>query len=102
MNYRNILIAVDGSSCSKHAAEAGLELARKFSASVVVLCVIDLTNAINSTAVIGEVSKEMVTIFHDEADRIVNEIAGKSSSDKITTLTVEGVPQFEVGNVAKT
>ncbi|HSY75381.1 MAG TPA: universal stress protein [Bacteroidia bacterium] len=101
MNYKNILIAVDGSECSKNAAEKGIELANQLLASVIILCVIDMTGAISSTAVNGIIDTEMIQAFKDEAERVVGEIAGKAPSDKITTITLEGIPQYEIRNVAR-
>jgi nucleotide-binding universal stress UspA family protein len=101
MNYKNILIAVDGSDCSKNAAQKGIELANQLSASVIIVCVIDMTNAVSSTAVSGIIDSEMIQTFKDEAERVVKEIAGKKPSDKITTLTIEGIPQYEIRNVAR-
>jgi nucleotide-binding universal stress UspA family protein len=101
MNYKNILIAVDGSDCSKNAAQKGIELANQLSASVMLLCVVDMTNAISSTSVNGIIDTEMIQAFKDEAERVVKELAGKTSADMITTLTIEGIPQYEIRNVAR-
>ncbi|MGP8216859.1 MAG: universal stress protein [Bacteroidia bacterium] len=101
MNYKNILIAVDGSSCSKNAAKKGMDLANQLSASVLILCVIDMTNAINSTAVSGIIDSEMIKEFHEEAEKVVSEITGKNPSENVKTMTVEGIPQYEIRNVAR-
>ncbi len=101
MNYKSILIAVDGSDCSKKAAKKGIELANQLSAVAIILYVIDMTGAINSTAVNGIIDSEMIQAFKDEAERVVSEIRGKNLSERITTLTVEGIPQYEIKNVAE-
>jgi nucleotide-binding universal stress UspA family protein len=101
MNYKNILIAVDGSDCSKKAAKRGIELAKQLSASIIILSVIDMTNAISSTSVNGAIDDEMIKAFQDEAQRAITEVVGKTPHANITTLTIEGIPQYEIRNVAR-
>ncbi|HXP52984.1 MAG TPA: universal stress protein [Bacteroidia bacterium] len=101
MNYKNILIAVDGSECSKNAAKNGIELAKQLSASVIVLCIIDMTNAVSSTAVNGIIDSEMIKVYQEEAELTVSEIVKENPYDKISTLTEEGIPQYEIRNIAR-
>ncbi len=78
-----------------------MDLANQLSASVLILCVIDMTNAINSTAVSGIIDSEMIKEFHEEAEKVVSEITGKNPSENVKTMTVEGIPQYEIRNVAR-
>jgi nucleotide-binding universal stress UspA family protein len=101
MNYKNILIAVDGSDCSKKAAKKGIELANQLSATVIILSVVDMTNAISSTSVNGVIDDTLIKAFQDEAKRAITEVVGKKPAANISTLTIEGIPQYEISNVAR-
>jgi len=100
MNKQKILIAVDGSECSNNAAKTGIKLAKELSASVTLLCVTDMSNAVSSTAVNGFIDNEMMKAFQDEAERIVNKIANENKEVKIKTQVIEGVPQNTINGVA--
>jgi nucleotide-binding universal stress UspA family protein len=100
MINQNILIAVDGSECSKNAANVGIKLAKELSASVTLICVMDMSNAVSSTAVNGFIDNEMIKAFQAESERIVKEIADKHADVNIKTQVVEGIPQNTINGLA--
>jgi len=100
MSNQKIVIALDGSECSKHAANVGIKLAKQLSASVTIVCVMDMSNAISSTAVNGFIDNEMMKAFQDEAQMIVKEIADTNKDVDIKTQVIEGIPQNTINGVA--
>jgi nucleotide-binding universal stress UspA family protein len=101
MKYKKILIAVDGSKCSMNAAKKGVDLASQLSASVILLYVIDIAGLLGYSAISATIDPDLLKTFHDEAEKVVKEIATKNPSDMVSTLTIEGDPQQQIVNVAK-
>jgi nucleotide-binding universal stress UspA family protein len=60
-----------------------------------------MTNAISSTSVNGVIDDELIKAFQDEAKRAIAEVVGEKPAANITTLTIEGIPQYEIRNVAR-
>lgn len=87
-----ILIAVDGSKNSEIAAYTGIELAKALKASVTLLCVVDLSNIVSTAAVGGVVDNEILQVYHEEAEKILENISKKYPYEKIKKLTPEGLP----------
>jgi nucleotide-binding universal stress UspA family protein len=100
MAYSNILIAVDGSKYSLNAAQRGIELAEQLSASVTLLCVIDVSGIVTNAAG-GMIDAEVFTVYADEAKKIVDDIEKKYQYNKIEKLTIEGVPTEVIWKTAR-
>jgi len=91
MNFKNIVIAVDGSPHSANAVKKGLELAAQLSATVTLLNVVDMASL--SAVVEGSImSPDIYTRFEEEADEIMNKIALKFPTEKMNKVVEEGIP----------
>lgn len=92
---KHILIAVDGSPASRHAARFGISLATQTQADVTLLCVLELPDIIP----VGPLSSYlMVTPAITDADiararAMLEEIASEGSGIKVT-------PRVEMGHVS--
>ena len=100
MKYSNILIAVDGSKYSQNAAQAGIELAEQLSATVTLLCVIDMSGAVTNAGG-GIVDPEVFNIYEEEAIKIVDDLGKKYPYGKIKKMTVEGIPTEAIWRTAR-
>lgn len=88
----HILIAVDGSKNSEIAAEAGIEMAKALKGTVTLVCVVDLSNIVSTASVGGVVDNEILQVYHEEAEKIVDTIAKKYPYEKLNRMTPEGLP----------
>lgn len=88
----HILIAVDGSENSDIATRTGIELAKALKATVILVCVIDLSNLVSSVSVSGVIDNEIMQVYHEEAEKINDTLAKKYPYDKLKKLTPEGLP----------
>ena len=100
MAYSNILIAVDGSEFSTNAAKRGIELAEQLSASVTLLCVIDLSIMVTNAAG-GAIDSEVFTIYEEEAQAILDKLEKKYPYNKTKKIIVEGVPTETIWRTAR-
>jgi nucleotide-binding universal stress UspA family protein len=101
MTYKRILIAVDGSAGSRKAAKAGLLLAKQLKAFAVIVCITDLTNAIDSANESSSIDKKVEKAYSDEANKIIARITKNERYKKLSTLIAGGVPQYEITKIAK-
>lgn len=97
----NILIAVDGSTFSEHAAQYGIELAQKLNGNVFLLCVVDISNLVGNASVGGVIDAEVLKVYHDEALRVVDDISKKYPYAKTQKLTQEGIPSDSILRLAR-
>ena len=100
MAYSNILIAVDGSEFSTNAAKRGIELAEQLSASVTLLCVIDLSVMVTNAAG-GAIDSEVFTIYEEEAQAILDKLEKRYPYNKTKKIIVEGVPTETIWRTAR-
>lgn len=98
--HPSILISVDGSSFSEFAAQTGIELARRLNAKVILLSVIDLSNIVGNASVGGIIDAEILNIYHEEAQKVVDNIVKKYPYENITTMTQEGIPSETILRMA--
>jgi nucleotide-binding universal stress UspA family protein len=101
MAYSNILIALDGSKCSLNAVNKGIELAKELSANVILLCVVDVTNMIDSAAVGVIIDKDVEVIYGEEAEKMIENAIEKYPYDKITRIAEEGIPKEAINTIAE-
>lgn len=75
--YENILVPVDGSEVSSHAAEEGFRLARQLGSKVTLLYVIDLAIVSIPEAETGLTNYDLIhRTFREQGDRILERLAG--------------------------
>jgi len=104
MDYSTVLIATDGSKCSMNAVKSGIDLAKVLSANVILLYVMDMHSIIESIAVkSGHTSsiKNVEAIIEEKADEVLNETLIQYRYDKITKLTMEGIPKDVINSIAQ-
>jgi nucleotide-binding universal stress UspA family protein len=106
--YEKILLAVDGSTHSQKAAEAGIELARKTNAKVTALFVIDVAKEYEGIGgvswniaddVVNGMKKSLQQMSNDTL-KIVGESAAKAGVP-FEGKTVEGQPATEIMKMAE-
>lgn len=101
MSYKRILIAVDDSSHSLHAAEKGFELAIAMKAEIGVAYIIDIMHepVIPET---GLVANDVQNNSVADANRVIDELILKyPMAGEITRFTPEGFPKKEIVMIAK-
>jgi nucleotide-binding universal stress UspA family protein len=101
MAYKNIFIAVDGSKFSEYAVEKGIELAEQTLASVTLLTVIDMSQIVSTAAVGGIIDPEVMRIYKDDAEKVVNGLAKKYPYGKTATMVIDGIPQDDIYKTAR-
>ena len=101
MQFRKILIAIDGSPQSQKAAEAGFKLAKKIGASVGLVSVVDMV--VSLTAPDGmPIPQEIITYRREEAEQILNKmIAAHRELIHVQPFLSEGSPEDEILDTAK-
>jgi nucleotide-binding universal stress UspA family protein len=97
----NILIAVDGSKFSEEATHVGIELAKALKATVTFLCVVDISNLVSTASVGGIVDSEILQIYHEEAEKVVDALIKKFPYEKIRKIIPEGMPAETIMRNAK-
>ena len=97
----NILIAVDGSKYSEIAAGAGVELAKALNAAVTFLCVVDISNITLSAQTGGAIDKNVLDIYHRDAEETIDAIVKKYPYSKIKKLTPDGLPAETILTMAQ-
>ncbi len=101
MAFKNILIALDGSKCSMNATKKGIELAKELSAKVMLLCVIDISNVVDSAAMGAIIDKDVEIAYGEEADKLIERVMKKYPYEKITSITEEGIPKEAINSIAE-
>jgi len=101
MNYQRILIAVDDSLHSRHAAEKGFELAIALKAEIGIVCIVDIMHepVIPET---GFVAHEVQHNSKASANKVIDRLLKKfPKAGEITRFTPEGFPKKEIVMIAK-
>lgn len=104
MDYSNILIATDGSKCSMNAVEKGINLAKNLSANVLMLYVMDMhaiIESIEANPAKNKNIKEMTVILEKSADKVLDGTLEQCPYDKITKITIEGIPKEVINSIAR-
>lgn len=101
MAYSKILIPIDGSECSMNAVKKGIELAKDLSASVVLLCVIDLTSTIDSASVGAIIDKNIESVFEKESNKLLEKAIKTYPYAKTTKIIEEGIPKEAINSIAE-
>lgn len=101
MNYQRILIAIDDSAHSLHAAEKGFELAIAVKAEIGVAYIVDIMHE----PVIPETGLVANDIQHNStatANKVIDQLITKfPAAGEITRFTQEGFPKKEIVMIAK-
>jgi nucleotide-binding universal stress UspA family protein len=85
---KNILVAVDGSDCSYHALDFALDLARKYSAKILVLTVVPpVFLPISSLNVMKSKAVEEVTIELENSFKAILSKANEKAKKQVNVLT---------------
>lgn len=103
MDYSTILITTDGSECSMNAVKSGMNLAKVLAANVVMLYVMDMHTIIDSISAKSEKSlpiKDVETIIGKKADEVLDGTLNQYPYDKVTKLTIEGIPKDVINSIA--
>lgn len=88
--YRSILIAIDGSACSLSAAEAGLEIAKAFDATVTLLTVTPTWSSVGlSEIVLGVTEEQFTERTREYGERCLAEVADLASAKGVACTTVQ-------------
>lgn len=101
MEYKRVLIAIDDSPHSLHAAEKGFELAIALQAEIGIAYIIDIMNepVIPET---GLVSNDQQIASSVKANKVIDKLLKKyPKSGEVTRFTQEGFPKNEIVLIAK-
>jgi len=100
MNFQMILISVDEDPIAAHAAEVGIELARRLHAQVALIYVIDPALALAPEA--GLAADELAAAAKRDAARLVADFRARLKADDHALAFVrEGSPGAEIVTAAK-
>ena len=96
MTYRKILIAVDSSSHSLHAAEKGFRLASQLNASVGLLYVIDKNKEVIN-ADLGITPEQSSTVLLKQAEENIDQLIKMyGGNNEVLRFTPEGFPKESI------
>jgi nucleotide-binding universal stress UspA family protein len=101
LSIKKILVPTDFSTCAGDALRMGIELARKFGASVTVLHVyqIPMYPLAEGTYIAGpQITAELVRDITESLEKVKNEFKGDVPID---TRMAEGVPYVEIAHTAR-
>ena len=101
MSYKRVLIAIDNSPHSLHAAEKGFELAIAIKAEIGIAYIIDIMHepVIPET---GLVANEVQSSSVIEANKVIDELILKyPNAGEIARFTFEGFPKKEIVMIAR-
>jgi nucleotide-binding universal stress UspA family protein len=101
MSFSNILIPVDGSEYSEKAADKGMAFAMECSATVTFLNVVDITSLVSNSASGGEADTEIIKIFNEKANEIIEGVCRRYNYPNASGIVVEGVPREVILSMAK-
>lgn len=100
MQYNKILIAVDSSSYSMHAAKMGFVLAHQLNASVGLLYVVDRSREVVN-ADLGITPEQSETILLKQAEETIEQLIKMYAGvEDVVRFTPEGFPKKEIINTA--
>lgn len=101
MSFKKILIAVDTSAYSLHAAKKGFELAHQLKASIGLIQVIDRNKEVQS-ADLGITPDQSQSVLIKQAEENIRQlIVMYDGIGKVLRFTPEGFPKEEIVNTAK-
>lgn len=101
MAFGKILIAVDDSSFSLRAAEAGFSLALSLGAEVALVFVVNRSRQVIN-ADIGITAAESRNILLQEAERTIDQFVRMfGDNSRLYRFTPEGLPEREIVNMAR-
>jgi nucleotide-binding universal stress UspA family protein len=101
MAYKKILIAVDSSSHSLHAADKGFQLAHQLNASIGLLYVIDRNKEVFNTD-LGITPQQSSTVLLKQAEENIDQLIKMyDGTHEIFRFTPEGFPKEEIIKRAK-
>lgn len=95
MSYSKILIAVDSSEFSIHAAQKGFELAQQMGAKVALLYIIDASKAIGNIDA-GILAETAVLILKKEAEKTLEQLVLVNSQTDVLKFMPEGYPSKDI------
>lgn len=96
MSYSRVLIAIDSSSTSLHAAKAGFELVKQLDCHAAIICVVDQTKEIGNVDA-GILPQEVAILLKKEAQEAVHHAKEfYTGSLEVECFTPEGEPQEEI------
>lgn len=99
MDFSKVLIAVDGSRHSDHALEVGLALARRLSAEVGLVTVVDPSPAVTVEA--GVPSADILSLLRQEAAGVLEKARAAAGGLNVTAHQREGSPAAEILQTAR-
>jgi len=97
--YEKVLLPVDGSEVSNHAAEEGFKLARILGSEITLLYVIDMAITTMPEAELGLANYEVLrNSFKEQGDKVLGTLAasGKAKGVKVVTVIAEGDVHDEI------
>lgn len=100
MSYKNILIAVDSSEFSIHAATQGIAMAKELGAQATLLFVIEEAKAVSNPDA-GFGLSDAFLILKKEAEETLDSIAKHADDSNVTKLMPEGDPRVDILSTAK-
>ena len=95
MAYTKILIAVDGSEYSVHAARKGLELAHQLCAKAALLFVIDTAKAMGNVDA-GILPDQALIVLKKEAEDTLDQLVHMYNGGEIMKFMPEGHPREDI------
>ena len=102
--FNHILVALDGSECSRKALDMAVRLAKEQGARCTVCTVVDVVRAAASmTFATGDLVNQWIATLNEDARRIESEAIAKyaDSGVAIETKVLEGYPSSSLLDVAK-
>lgn len=102
MEFKQILIPIDFSACSKRAIDAGIAMARQFGAQVHLLHIVEPAAAA-PLALAGVLPQgEMVERLEENARELIRKLVDEYGKDvKVDGLVAAGSPPLEIARFAK-
>ncbi|NTW84046.1 MAG: universal stress protein [Chlorobiaceae bacterium] len=97
--FQKLLIAVDSSECSLHAAQVGLDLARELDAETAMIYVVDTSKTIGNPDT-GVTREDALIVLKKEAEAVFEQIAQMAGNMKLSRFMPEGHPSDELLKLA--
>jgi nucleotide-binding universal stress UspA family protein len=100
MDFQRILITVDGSAVSAHAADVGFDLARALGADAAVVNAVDRSDAVVPESGVG--APDLMALAEQEGRAILAETVGRAHlRERPTEFLCRGNAAKEIVNVAR-
>ena len=100
MNLQKILIAIDGSEYSLHAADYGLTLARKLKAEAALIFVVDTKKTLGDIDA-GVFTEELTEKLTLEAEQTLDLLANQNDDLNLVKFVPKGHPKEEIIKTAE-